>query len=99
MSIEIVAHEVCPTCKGTGEWEQQTVLGPMVGPCIMCDEETRTVPRVLATFAGAAALGVAIRTAVKDRLIDSMSDDYLGDDEYDGIRDRMLAALGVTDVE
>jgi len=87
MSIEIVAHEVCPTCKGTGGWEQQTVLGPIIGPCHMCDEKTHTVPRVLATFADAA------------EMIDLASGAETMDLGRVGpvVARSVLAALGVTD--
>ena len=85
--IEIIARETCPTCNGTGKWEQQTVLGPIIGPCHVCDEETRTVPRVLATFADAAAL----REAFYDTL------ELCGPTFGENIADALTRRIGVSD--
>ena len=97
--IEIIARETCPTCNGTGKWEQQTVLGPIIGPCHMCDEETRTVPRVLATFADAAALRPILQD-VLDRAHDANKqawEDFLTEEQLESMVSAVLAALGVSD--
>ena len=88
--IEIIARDTCPTCDGNGRFYDRDADDFL--QCSSC-HGVGTVPRVLATFADAAAVGKAIREAVNGRL----NFDGMDDDEWDDIRDAVLAALGVND--
>lgn len=71
--IEIVERTVCPTCGGnkvtksiscTGSSSDMGVGVVHVGPCSECHGDG-TVPRVLATFADAAALVAVLAPALR----------------------------------
>ena len=96
MTIEIIARDTCPTCGGTGSVTTHPVNVSWLAKTEDCDicHGNGTVPRVLATFADAAALRKKINNSVGFSIGDLGS---VSGTTVRTVRDAVLAELGIDD--